>query len=92
MLGLRVELADLDEVLEQLGLSRGAPDGPLELSAHPEVISDAVHGALGDGIEQLSAACAELWRGSGTADAARAALATVGERLELLACVQDGEG
>ena len=92
VLGLRVELADLDEALEQLGLASVPAGDTVEITAHPEVLSDAVHGALTDGIEQLRSACADLWRGSGTADAARYALTTVAERLELLVSIQDGDG
>ena len=91
VLGLRVELADLDDLLDQLGVAPGAPIAPVELTAHPEVLSDAVHGALGDGIERLHAACEQLWRGTAGADDARAALTTVAERLQLLVHVQDGE-
>jgi hypothetical protein len=89
--GLRVELSDLDDVLDQLGLAPGSAGAPLELTAHPEVLSDAVHGALDDGIERLRAACGRLWRGTGTAADARAALGAVQERLGLLVAVQDGE-
>jgi hypothetical protein len=88
--GLRVELSDLDDVLDQLGLAPGTPGEPVALTAHPEVLSDAVHGALDDGIERLRTACTRLWRGSGAAADARIALAAVGERLELLVAVQDG--
>jgi hypothetical protein len=90
--GLRVEISDLDDVLDQLGLAPGAPGEPLELTAHPEVLSDAVHGALEDGIERLRTACRRLWRGTGAAADARAALTAVDERLALLVAVQDGEG
>jgi hypothetical protein len=89
--GLRVELSDLDDVLDQLGLAPGAPGEALELTAHPEVLSDAVHGALDDGIERLRTACSRLWRGTGATADARAALAAVDERLSLLVAVQDGE-
>jgi hypothetical protein len=85
------EPQDLDELLEQLGVARAAPAGPLEVTAHPEVLADAMHGALVDAIERVGAACAELWRGSGAAREARDALTTVAERLDLLVTVQDGE-
>jgi hypothetical protein len=90
VLGLRIELNDLDDLLEQLGLARGAPCGALELIAHPEVLSDAAHGALDDAIEQVRAISTAYWRGDGSAADARAALATAGERLDLLAAIQDG--
>jgi hypothetical protein len=46
LLGLRVELLDLDDALEQLGWGGSPPGAPLELTAHPEVLADAVTGAL----------------------------------------------
>jgi hypothetical protein len=40
--GALVELRDLHEVLGRLGWESAAPPRPVRLSAHPEVIADAV--------------------------------------------------
>jgi hypothetical protein len=46
LLGTRVELLDLDDALDQLGWGAAPPGGALELTAHPEVLADALTGVL----------------------------------------------
>jgi hypothetical protein len=54
LLGARVELLDLDDALEQLGWGGGPPGAALELTAHPEVLADAVTGALVAAAERVA--------------------------------------
>jgi hypothetical protein len=84
--GLRRELVDLEDALEQLGWTVGDATGPVELRAHPEVLSDALHGALRDAIEAFAGACEAYWRGPG--DSARPALERLVARYELFEAVQ----
>jgi hypothetical protein len=59
----RARLADLEAMLEQLGWAPGPARGDLELNAPPEVLHDAVYGALIDAGERLAAACSSSWSG-----------------------------
>jgi hypothetical protein len=91
MHGHRVELLDLDEALEQIGWTPAdAPPELVELAAHPEVLSDAVHGALAGAVEALAMACERYWRGLADGDAAAAALEDVATLFALLREVQEG--
>jgi hypothetical protein len=59
--GHLVELRDADDALGQLV---PAPEGDaVELTAHPELLSDVLHGALADAVEAFEHACAADWRG-----------------------------
>ena len=62
--GARVELFDVDDAVEQLHWGLGSPGPvPVELCAHPEVLADALTGAVAaardrptrDGLEALLA-------------------------------------
>ena len=57
-----VELRDAEEALAQLA---AAGAGPVALTAHPELLSDVLHGALADATERFERACAADWRGRG---------------------------
>jgi hypothetical protein len=58
--GHLVELRDAEEALAQLA---GDALQPVALTAHPELLSDVLHGALADAIEGFERACAADWRG-----------------------------
>jgi hypothetical protein len=62
--GLLVELRDAEHALGQLVGDAGAGEEPVALAAHPELLSDALHGALADAIEAFERACAADWRGT----------------------------
>jgi hypothetical protein len=66
----RARLAELDELLGQLGWQAATltaphePSGrPRELSAPPDLLHDALYGALIDAGERLAAASNRAWRG-----------------------------
>jgi hypothetical protein len=58
--GHLVELRDAEHALAQLA---GDDEGPVALTAHPELLSDVLHGALAGAIEAFERACAADWRG-----------------------------
>jgi hypothetical protein len=58
--GHLVELRDAEEALAQFA---GGAEQPVALTAHPELLSDVLHGALADAIEAFERACAADWRG-----------------------------
>lgn len=82
--GCQVELRDLEDALEQVGWDYDPHPAGLELTAHPEVLSDVLHAALADATERFEAASARYWRGHGTAGEAEAALADLRSLLALL--------
>jgi hypothetical protein len=84
--GLLVELRDAEEALAQL---TAAADGPVALSAHPELLSDVLHGALADATERFELACEADWRGRGGEPAPGAALQRV---LALFTLFEDVQG
>lgn len=61
--GHLVELRDAEEALVQLDPDRLAVGEPVTLSAHPELLSDVLHGALADATEAFDRACDADWRG-----------------------------
>ena len=89
--GHRMELADLEDALEQLGWSYDAT-GPRDVAAHPEVLSDALHGAVIDAAERFASACTDLWRARDDGAAARAALQRLEAAFALFERVQGGSG
>jgi hypothetical protein len=62
MRGILVELRDAEAALAQL--APGREEAAVSLSAHPELLSDVLHGALADAIEAFEAACEADWRGA----------------------------
>jgi hypothetical protein len=83
--GHLVELRDAEEALSQLT----AAAGPVALTAHPELLSDVLHGALGDATERFERACDADWRGRGGEPAPGAALQHV---LALFTLFEDVQG
>jgi hypothetical protein len=90
VLAHRSELLDLDDALAQLELDYAPASRPVELTAHPEVLADAVAGALRAAIERFQADVERLWRGAGGAAAASASLERATTLLALLHEVMDG--
>jgi hypothetical protein len=85
----RARLAQLDELLGQLGWQGAAPGGaapggaapagappgagPVELRAPPDLLHDALYGALIDAGERLASASTRAWRGELPAERVQAA-------------------
>jgi hypothetical protein len=82
--GHLVELRDAEEALAQL-----TGEGSVALTAHPELLSDVLHGALADATERFERACAADWRGRGGEPAPGAALQRV---LALFTLFEDVQG
>ena len=59
--GYLVELRDADAALAQL--AEGECRESVALTAHPELLSDVLHGALADATEAFDHACEADWRG-----------------------------
>ena len=59
----RARLAQLDDLLGQLGWPAGGPRGPRELGAEAELLHDAFYGALIDAGERLAVTATASWRG-----------------------------
>jgi hypothetical protein len=85
--GHHVELDDIHAALDQLP---ERADEDVELTAHPEVLSDAVYDALTSATEQFSVACEHYQRGQASHETASAALAAVEDLYRLLREIQDG--
>jgi hypothetical protein len=83
--GHLVELRDAEEALAQLP----AAAAPVALTAHPELLSDVLHGALADATERFERACAADWRGAAGEPAPGAALQHV---LALFTLFEDVQG
>jgi hypothetical protein len=84
--GHLVEVRDAEEALAQL---TAAGEGPVALTAHPELLSDVLHGALADATERFERACAADWRGRGGEPTPGAALQHV---LALFTLFEDVQG
>jgi hypothetical protein len=69
----RARLAELDQMLGQLGWSPGPTPHNLKLSAAGELLHDAVYGALIDAGERLATTCSSSWRGELTTESVRVA-------------------
>ena len=85
-LAQRERVRRLDALLDQLGWP-GPPRGgaePLRLTGPPELLRDALHGALIDAGERLAVACAASWRGDASEDSVRSAAREVIELDRLL--------
>jgi hypothetical protein len=85
--GVLVELRDAEAALAQL--PPGATGAAVSLSAHPELLSDVLHGALADAIEAFEAACEADWRGSPPEPAAGVVLQRL---LALFSLFEDVQG
>lgn len=72
--GHRVELADLDAALEQIGWSYEPVGQPVELTAHPEVLSDVFRQTTVVATEAFERAVDSAARAGRDASEARAAL------------------
>ena len=59
----RVRLAQLDELLAQLGWPAGAPPDGLDLGGPAELLHDALYGTLIDAGERLAVTATSAWRG-----------------------------
>jgi hypothetical protein len=87
--GALVELGDLDAALAQLGWASVAGAHAVVLTAHPEVLADALRPMLAAAIGDLSAAVDRSWREGEPAGALAAErLAAVATLLELARSVQ----
>ena len=90
--GHRRELADLEDVLDQVGWRYDdAGASAVDVIAHPELLSDVLHHAVLDAVDAFATACSGYWRGGVAPPEARAALATLAERFRLFDAVQSGE-
>ncbi|MEA2333472.1 MAG: hypothetical protein QOH58_3610 [Thermoleophilaceae bacterium] len=69
----RARLAQLGDLLDQLGPSGEPPPGGVEVSAAADVLRDALYGALIDAGERLAAACSGGWREEQAAGSVRSA-------------------
>lgn len=78
--GYQVELRDLEDAIDQVGWEYLPVHGPVELTAHPELLSDVLHAALEEAGERFDDARERYWRGQapvGNVEAAFAALRTL---------------
>ncbi len=87
----RVELADLEAALEQIGWDYESTDDAVELTAHPEVLSDALRQATTDALDALGRLVATTAGTDADAAAARELLTAAHERLELFVEVYWGD-
>lgn len=76
---------EIDGLLEQLADDAGESPRAYELSGPLPLLWSAVYDSLCAAAEQLADDCNEFWRGQIAPDDARAAIARVGSRFELLA-------
>jgi hypothetical protein len=88
VLGHRTELLDLDDALDQVGFDYPPLSESLEVSGHPEVLGDAVAGALTTVVERLDAAVQRYWRGEGDHADCERQIGAVRTLLVLLAEIQ----
>jgi hypothetical protein len=88
VLGHRTELLDLDDTLDQLGFEYPPLSEPLEVTGHPEVLGDAITGALTTVVERLDAAVQRYWSGEGERADCERQIAAVRTLLVLLAEIQ----
>jgi hypothetical protein len=82
--GYQVELRDLEDALDQVGWDYLPAQDPLELTAHPELLSDVLHAALEEAGERFDGARERYWRGQAAAAEPEAALAAMRMLLRLL--------
>lgn len=75
---------EIEGLLRQLSGDSSADAELYELTGPPAVLWNAVYDALCAAAEQLADDCNEYWRGTVEADSARAGIAAVSTRLELL--------
>jgi hypothetical protein len=90
--GYRTELEDVAAALEQVGWSYVPAVQAVELTAHPETLSDALHGALLDAVEAFVAACRQYWHGRTLPQEAHDTLSALQVRFTLFDRVQQGDG
>lgn len=74
---------EIDDLLAQLA-ERTARVGSLPISGSRRLLWNVVYDTLCSAAEQLAEDCNEYWRGTVTADSARAAVTDVSTRLDLL--------
>jgi hypothetical protein len=75
---------ELDDLLAQLATCASGDSRPCELVGSRAVLWNVAYDSLCAAAEQLAEDCNEYWRGAVAADSARAAVADVGARLELV--------
>jgi hypothetical protein len=86
----RGRLRQLDDLLDQPGRPGSARPAARTLSAPPELLADALHGALIDAGERLAVACAASWRGEAGPEVVRALAHEVIELARVLREVEPG--
>jgi hypothetical protein len=86
--GHRIELADAADALDQLGWTSGPGEGPAELSAHPELLSDVLVQMVHEALESLEIAIDTSARGVGEMALARTSLTNLLVRFKLYERVQ----
>lgn len=72
--GPRIELADAGDALEQMGWALVPASEPLELTAHPELLSDVFGQAVLDALDRFEEAMRDLSKGNEEPTIARRAL------------------
>lgn len=82
--GYQVELRDLEDALDQVGWDYFPATEPMEVTAHPELLSDVLHAALEEAGERFDQVRQRYWRGQTGAGEAELALAAMGTLLGLL--------
>jgi hypothetical protein len=82
--GYQVELRDLEDALEQVGWDYLPTTEPMELTAHPELLSDVLHAALEEAGERFDTVRQRYWRGQVGAGEAELSLAAMATLLSLL--------
>jgi hypothetical protein len=75
---------EIESLLRQIASGVPAGAGPCELTGSHAVLWSAVYDSLCAAAEQLADDCNEYWRGVVDPESARAGIADVGTRLELL--------
>lgn len=75
---------EVERLLGQIARRVSGGDGPCRLTGSRAVLWSAVYDSLCTAAEQLADDCNEYWRGIVAPDSARAGIAVVSTRLELL--------
>jgi hypothetical protein len=81
--GYQVELRDLEDAIDQVGWEY-LPSGAVELTTHPELLSDVLHAALEEAGERFDEVRERYWRGQAPVADVETALAAMRTLLGLL--------
>lgn len=87
--GLTVELSHLEDALEQVGWDYEAADEPVELTAHPELITDVMAAAVTDAVETFEEVLDRCRRGQAHPVALQAGWCSVSGCLDLFVAAYD---